>query len=94
MIRLYKLLPDGRRQIIGFALLPGTGGIKVTSPPTRSDRVLFASSPSPRFARSSENKPDLLRRIDELAVRELSRAQDQRGPVGEVAPADEPSGHR
>ena len=49
MIRLYKLLPDGRRQIIGFALLPGTGGIKVTSPPTRSDRVLFASSPSPRL---------------------------------------------
>lgn len=46
------------------------------------------------FARSSENKPDLLRRINELAVRELSRAQDQRGPVGEVASADEPSGHR
>jgi CRP/FNR family transcriptional regulator len=86
MIRLYKLLPDVRRQIIGFACL-------ATSRDWRHQSNFSADAVGPvtlcqfsksAFARSSENKPDLLRRINE--VRELSRAQDHRGAPPEKLP--------
>ena len=66
VMRLYKLLPDGRRQIVGFAL-PG-------------DFLGMTASPRHSFSAdaigSVEDKSHLLRRINELAVRELSQAQD------------------
>ena len=80
VMRLYKLLPDGRRQIVGF-LLPGDF-VGMTS----SDRhgfsadaigpitvCQFAKTP---FARFAEDKPNLLRRMNELAVQELNQARD------------------
>ena len=79
-MRLYKLLPDGRRQIVGFAL-PGDFLGMATS----ARRSLSADAIGPvvvcRFSRTSfarfiEDKPHLLRRINEFAVRELSQAQD------------------
>jgi CRP/FNR family transcriptional regulator len=80
VMRLYKLLPDGRRQIVGFAL-PGDFLGMTTSPrhSFSADAIgpvavcRFARAP---FARFIEDKPHLLRRINELAVRELSQAQD------------------
>src|SRR3954471_16646167 len=79
-VRLYKLLPDGRRQIVGF-LLPGDFmGLAL------SDRYPFsADAVEPvaacRFARGAfsslvDEKPHLLRRLHEAATHELSLAQD------------------
>jgi len=80
IMRLYRLLPDGRRQIVGFALpgdflgmtISGRHGFSADSiGPVTVCR--FARDP---FARFVEDKPHLLRRITELAVRELSWARD------------------
>ena len=80
VLRLYKLLPDGRRQIVGFAL-PGDFLGMATS--ARHSFSADAVGPVAvcRFSRTSftrfiEDKPHLLRRINELVVRELSQAQD------------------
>lgn len=80
VMRLYKLLPDGRRQIVGFAL-PGDflGMVISTRHGFSADAigpVAVCRFPKTSFARFIEDKPHLLRRINELAVRELSQAQD------------------
>jgi len=79
-VRLYKLLPDGRRQIVGF-LLPGDFmGLAL------SDHYAFSADAMEsvmacRFARTAfsslvDEKPHLLRRLHEAATHELSLAQD------------------
>lgn len=81
VVRLYKSLPDGRRQIMGFALPGDFLGLAlmdrygVTAEAVTSVRVC-------RFARSSfvsyiDGKPRLLKRLHEFAGHELSLAQDQ-----------------
>jgi len=80
VMRLYKLLPDGRRQIVGFAL-PGDF-LGMTASPRHSfsadaiGPVMICRFSRAGFARFVENKSHLLRRINELAVRELTQAQD------------------
>jgi CRP/FNR family transcriptional regulator, anaerobic regulatory protein len=80
VMRLYKLLPDGRRQIVGFALAGDFLGIA-----TSTCHSFSADAVGPvavcRFSRTSfaqfiEDKPHLLRRINELVIRELGQAQD------------------
>jgi CRP/FNR family transcriptional regulator len=81
IVRLYKSLPDGRRQIVGFALPGDFLGLALM------DRYGVAAEAVTqvkvcRFARSSfinyvDNKPHLLRRLHEFAGHELSLAQDQ-----------------
>jgi CRP/FNR family transcriptional regulator len=80
VMRLYKLLPDGRRQIVGFALPGDFLGMNVSGRHNFSADAIgavtvcqFAKTP---FGRFIEDKPHLLRRINELAVRELSQARD------------------
>jgi CRP/FNR family transcriptional regulator, anaerobic regulatory protein len=80
VMRLYKLLPDGRRQIVGFALPGDFLGIATSA---RNGFSADAVGPVAvcRFSRTSfarfiEDKPRLLRRINELVARELSQAQD------------------
>lgn len=79
-LRLYKLLPDGRRQIVGF-LLPGDFiGLSL------SERYGFSADAidhvtACRFDRSAfvgfvDSKPHLLRRLHEAATHELTVAQD------------------
>jgi CRP/FNR family transcriptional regulator, anaerobic regulatory protein len=80
VMRLYKLLPDGRRQIVGFAL-PGDFLGMATSTRHSFSADAIGSVAVCRFSRTSfvrfiEDKPHLLRCINELAVRELSQAQD------------------
>jgi CRP/FNR family transcriptional regulator len=79
-MRLYKLLPDGRRQIVGFAL-PGDFLGMTTSPRHNFSADAIGEVVVCRFARAPflqfiEDKPHLLRRINDLAVRELNKAQD------------------
>jgi CRP/FNR family transcriptional regulator, anaerobic regulatory protein len=80
IMRLYKLLPDGRRQIIGFALPGDFLGLAASARHNFSadaiGPVALCQFSKSAFARFNESRPDLLRRINELAVRELSRAQD------------------
>jgi CRP/FNR family transcriptional regulator, anaerobic regulatory protein len=81
VLRLYRLLPDGRRQIVGFAL-PGDFLGMATSARHSFSADAIGSVAVCRFFRTSfvrfvDDKPHLLRRINEFAVRELSQAQDQ-----------------
>lgn len=79
--RLYKLLPDGRRQVIGFAL---PGDFLGAMP---SDRYSFSADAieavsvcrlsAESFAQFIEHRPHFLRRINEFAARELMLAQEQ-----------------
>ena len=81
MARLYKLLPDGRRQIIGFALPGDFVGLSL------SDRFSFSADAVDdmrvcrmsrvRFAHLLDEKPHLMRRLHEMAANELMIAQDQ-----------------
>jgi len=79
-VRLYKLLLDGRRQIVGF-LLPGDFlGLALSDQyPFSADAVEPVTAC--RFARGAfsallDEKPHLLRRLHEAATHELSLAQD------------------
>ena len=79
--RLYKIMPDGRRQIVGFALPGDFLGA------THSERYNFsADAVTPiaacRFSRSKflrfvEDKPGILRRMHEFETRELHLARNQ-----------------
>ena len=79
--RLYKLLPDGRRQVIGFAL---PGDFLGTLP---SDRYSYSADaigavsvcrfPADTFMHFIEQRPHFLLRINEFAARELMLAQEQ-----------------
>lgn len=79
--RLYKLLPDGRRQILGFALPGDFIGA------TPSDHYGFSADAinavsACRISRDAlyhfaKRKPDLLLRINEFSSRELAQAQNQ-----------------
>lgn len=81
VVRLYKSLPDGRRQIVGFALPGDFLGLALM------DRYGVAAEAVTevkvcRFARAAfvaylDGKPHLLRRLHEFAGHELSLAQDQ-----------------
>jgi CRP/FNR family transcriptional regulator len=81
MVSLYKSLPDGRRQIVGFALPGDFLGLALM------DRYSVAAEAVTqvrvcRFSRLVfvayvDDKPHLLRRLHEFAGHELSLAQDQ-----------------
>ncbi|UPK38518.1 helix-turn-helix domain-containing protein [Bradyrhizobium sp. 186] len=80
VMRLYKLLPDGRRQIVGFALPGDFLGMNISGRHNFSADAIgavtvcqFAKAP---FGRFIEDRPHLLQRINELAIRELSQARD------------------
>jgi CRP/FNR family transcriptional regulator, anaerobic regulatory protein len=79
--RLYKLLPDGRRQVIGFAL---PGDFLGTAPAGRYsfsadavDSVIACRLSREAFTHFIEKRPHFLMRINEFATRELTMAQDQ-----------------
>lgn len=86
MARLYKLLPDGRRQIIGFALPGDFLGLSL------SDRFSFSADAvddmrvcriaRSRFSHQLDEKPHLLKRLHEMAANELMIAQDQMVVLG------------
>jgi len=80
VMRLYKLLPDGRRQIVGFALPGDFLGMAASARHGFSadaiGPVVVCRFSRASFTRFIEDRPHLLRRINELAVRELSQARD------------------
>jgi CRP/FNR family transcriptional regulator len=79
--RLYKLLPDGRRQVVGFAL---PGDFLGMAPSERHSFSADAIGPvvacrfsKAAFLRFVDSKPRILRRMSDFANRDLSLAQDQ-----------------
>jgi CRP/FNR family transcriptional regulator len=81
IVRLYKSLPDGRRQIVGFALPGDFLGLALQDRYGVAAEAVTAVSVC-RFDRSAflacvEDKPHLLRRLHEFAGHELGLAQDQ-----------------
>jgi CRP/FNR family transcriptional regulator, anaerobic regulatory protein len=80
-VRLYKLLPDGRRQVIGFALPGDFLGLAMSERNAFSADALTTVNAC-QFARKDfsnllDRKPHLLRRLHEIASHELTLAQDQ-----------------
>ncbi len=79
--RLYRLLPDGRRQIVGFALPGDFLGLALTERNTFSADALTPLTAC-QFSRNAfsdflDTKPHLLRKLHSLASHELSLAQEQ-----------------
>lgn len=80
-VRLYKLLPDGRRQVVGFALPGDFLGLSMSERNAFSADALTPTVAC-RFSRQEysaflDAKPHLLRRLHSMASHELSLAQDQ-----------------
>jgi CRP/FNR family transcriptional regulator len=81
VVRLYKLLPDGRRQILAFALPGDFLGMPLAerhnfSADTIGEVILcrFSRADLTKFIESS---PNIMRLMVEFATRELDMAQDQ-----------------
>lgn len=81
VVRLYRLLPDGRRQVVAFAL-PGD----FLAMPL-ADRFSFSADaigeasvcrfPREELKRFIQSSPSIMRLLIEFATRELQTAQDQ-----------------
>jgi CRP/FNR family transcriptional regulator, anaerobic regulatory protein len=81
VVRLYKLLPDGRRQILSFALPGDFLGMPLADRHNFSADAIgavavccFSRSDLIKFIQSSSS---MMRLLNEFAIRELDMAQDQ-----------------
>jgi CRP/FNR family transcriptional regulator, anaerobic regulatory protein len=81
VVRLYKLLPDGRRQVLAFALPGDFLGMPLADRHNFSADAIgevalcrFSRDDLTKFIRSS---PSIMRLLIEFATRELDMAQDQ-----------------
>jgi CRP/FNR family transcriptional regulator len=81
VVRLYRLLADGRRQIVGFALPGDFLGLAMATHNAFTAEavgpVAACRFPRDAFARFLEQKPHLLMRLHQMATHELTLAQDQ-----------------
>ncbi len=85
-VRLYKLLPDGRRQILGFALPGDFLGMPINDKHRLSADTIGEVTLS-RFSRIKLanfvlSSPNVLRLLMEFAARQLEMAQDQIALIG------------
>jgi len=81
VVRLYKLLADGRRQVIGFAL-PGdflglARGDAYDFSADAVDHVSACAFSRADYTALADAKPNLLRQLYDFAAHELALAQDQ-----------------
>lgn len=81
IIRLYKLLPDGRCQIVGFAMPGDFLGLALGNAYGYSadaiDDVTACAFLRDSYSELVDAKPHLLRRLHELSNHELTLAQEQ-----------------
>jgi len=88
MVRLVRSLPDGRRQITGFAMAGDFLGLSLEKSWTFSAEAV-TDVRTCRFKRStfedfSDRKPHLMKRMHEFATHELSLAQDHMVLLGRL----------
>jgi CRP/FNR family transcriptional regulator len=80
-VRLVRLLPDGRRQIIGFAIKGDFLGIGLAEnyefTAEAVDAIRICRIPRGAFVAMTDEMPHLLKKLHEIAGRELHRSQDQ-----------------
>lgn len=80
-IRLFRLLPDGRRQIIGFAIKGDFLGVAMDEVHEYSaeavDQIRVCRIPRVTFAAMLDEKPHLLKKLHQLAGREIHNSQEQ-----------------
>jgi CRP/FNR family transcriptional regulator len=81
VVRLYRLLSDGRRQVLGFALPGDFLGLSLLDIYNFSADAVTDTSvcrfPRKAFIAYAEPRPHLMQRLHEFASHELSLAQDQ-----------------
>jgi CRP/FNR family transcriptional regulator len=81
MIRLYKLLPDGRRQIVGFLQAGDMMGLAVRGQYLYTAEAVTVSTvqriPRARLDALLDRLPALVRRLHALTAGDLVAAQDQ-----------------
>jgi CRP/FNR family transcriptional regulator len=81
VIRLYRLLADGRRQVLGFALPGDFLGLSLFDVYGFSADAVTDTTvcrfPRKAFVTYVDQRPHLMRRLHEFASHELSLAQDQ-----------------
>jgi len=81
VVRLYNVLRDGRRQIVGFALPGDFLGLAMRDAFGFSadaiDTVTACAFSRPAYAALVDAKPHLLRRLHQFSTHELTLAQDQ-----------------
>lgn len=80
-VKLYKLLPDGRRQITGFLFTGDFVGLSVNDRYAYSAETVVSSSlckfPRRQMDRLMDDFPKLQRRLFSMVSNELAAAQDQ-----------------
>ena len=80
-IRLFRLLPDGRRQIIGFAIKGDFLGVTMDEVHEYTaeavDSIRVCRIPRTGFATMLDEKPHVLKKLHQLAGREIHNSQDQ-----------------
>lgn len=80
-VRLFRLLSDGRRQIIGFAIKGDFLGVAMDETHEYTaeavDAIKVCRIPRPAFADMLDEKPHLLKKLHQLAGREIHTSQDQ-----------------
>lgn len=81
VVRLYRLLSDGRRQVLGFALPGDFLGLSLFDVYGFSADAVTDTNvcrfPRKSFVSYVDQRPHLMRRLHEFASHELSLAQDQ-----------------
>lgn len=91
-VRLFKLLPDGRRQVTGF-ILPGEyfGMVTADRFPYAAEAVIGSRAcrfPRRELEQVAERHPELQRRMLHMAWDEVTRMQDQILLLGRKAPQE------
>lgn len=81
LVRLYKWLPDGRRQVLAFALPGEFLGMPLDERYKFSadaiGEVVLCRFPRDSLTKIFQTSPSLMRLMIEFAIHELDRAQDQ-----------------
>ncbi|MBX3525228.1 MAG: helix-turn-helix domain-containing protein [Rhodoblastus sp.] len=85
-VRLYRLLPDGRRQVVGFAIPGDFLGLSLAERTVYGAEALTSVTvcrfDREQFSSFVDEHPQLLRRLYDLANHELSLAQEQMVLIG------------
>lgn len=80
-VRLFRLLPDGRRQIIGFAVKGDFLGTAMSETHEYTaeavDAIRVCRIPRVAFQTMLDEKPHLLKKLHQIAGREIHNSQDQ-----------------
>ena len=86
VVRIYKLLPDGRRQVVGFALPGDFLGLTLLDHHTLTaeaiEPTVACSFPRPGFRRLVDGNLVALRRMNQLVSQELAAAHDRMMMLG------------